>query len=232
VLAAYRTDGARANTARSPLDPDAFLRGSNTCFVVGSGEHQRHLAPIIAGFIGDVRHAAYHAAASGVRLRRVLLVLDELANIAPLDDLPALVAEGASQGIVTVACLQDLSQAETRWGRAADGFLSLFGTKVVLPGIGDRRTLEALSLLSGDIDVETRSVSGRRWDLRRSWTKATRPERSVPPDAIANGPPGSAIVVTGAQLRRITLTPAHLTWPFDHLLPPAAAGGAQSWPPR
>lgn len=221
VLAAYRTDGARANALRPPLDPDLFLSDSHTCFVVGSGEHQRHLAPIIAGFIGDVRHAAYKATASGARRQRVLLVLDELANIAPLDDLPALVAEGAGQGIVTLACLQDLSQAQMRWGRAADGFLSLFGTKVVLPGIGDRRTLEALSLLAGDIDVETRSVSGGQWDLRRSWTKATRSERCVPPDVIANGPPGSAIVVTGAQLRRIALTPAHLTWPFDHLLPGA-----------
>jgi hypothetical protein len=36
-------------------------------------------------------------------------------------------------------------RARARWGVAADGFFSLFGTKVVLPGIGDMRTLDAVS---------------------------------------------------------------------------------------
>jgi type IV secretion system protein VirD4 len=220
VLAAYRTEGARTSAALPPIDYARFIEGADTCFILGSGEQQRHLAPLIAGMIGDVRHAAYRRAAAGRGGPAVLLVLDELANIAPLDDLPALVAEGASQGVVTLACLQDLSQAQQRWGRAADGFLSLFGTKVVLPGIGDRRTLEGLSLLSGDGDVRTVSVSGRG-RVRNSWTRGTRSERRVPPDVIANGPPGSAIVVTGADLRQITLAPAHTTEPFRRLLPPA-----------
>ena len=61
--------------------------------------------------------------------------------------------------MLTLACLQDLSQARGRWGAAAEGFLSLFGTTVVLPGIGDVRTLEALSALGGEEEVATRSVS-------------------------------------------------------------------------
>ena len=80
-------------------------------------------------------------------------MLDELANIAPLHDLPTLIAEGGSQGVVTLACLQDLAQARARWDREADGFLSLFGTKLVFPGIGDTRTLEAVSLLAGEHEV-------------------------------------------------------------------------------
>jgi type IV secretory pathway TraG/TraD family ATPase VirD4 len=218
VLSAYRTDGALASAALAPIDYGDFIESADTCFILGSGEHQRHLAPLIAGMVGDVRHAAYRRSAAHGDGPRVLLVLDELANIAPLDDLPALVAEGGGQGVVTLACLQDLSQAQQRWGRAADGFLSLFGTKVVLPGIGDRRTLEGLSLLSGDGDVATVAVSGSG-RVRRNWTRATRQERRVPPDAIANGPGGSAIVVTGATLRQITLAPAHATEPFVHLLP-------------
>ena len=70
-----------------------------------------------------------------------------------------MVSEGGGQGLLTLACLQDLSQARGRWGSAADGFLSLFGTTVVLPGIGDVRTLEALSALAGEEEVRTRSVS-------------------------------------------------------------------------
>ena len=86
----------------------------------------------------------------------VVLALDEVANIAPIPDLPAMVSEGGGQGLLTLACLQDLSQARGRWGSAAEGFLSLFGTTVVLPGIGDVRTLEALSALG----------RGRRGDAR------------------------------------------------------------------
>ena len=95
------------------------------------------------------------------------LVLDELANIAPIPDLPAMVSEGGGQGLLTLACLQDLSQARQRWGRAADGFLSLFGTKLVLPGIGDLATLELVSRLGGEIDVPARSVSHNPLGLGR-----------------------------------------------------------------
>ena len=82
-----------------------------------------------------------------------------MANIAPLPQLPSLVAEGGSQGLETVACLQDLSQARARWGAAADGFLTLFGWKMLLPGIADMRTLQLVSALAGDVDVVMRSVT-------------------------------------------------------------------------
>ena len=225
VLAAYRTDGAIRVTELAPFDADAFLAEGGTCFIVSSAEHQRHLAPLVAGLVGDVRHAAYSGRHPG---RHALLVLDELANIAPLDDLPALVAEGASQGLVTLACLQDLSQARARWGDAADGFLSLFGTKVVLPGIGDRATLESVSLLGGDHDVTTWSRSGRRRRRSRGWSRSTRRERRVAPHDIADGPAGTAIVVVGASVGRLTLTPAYATPPFDRLV----ADGPVRTPPR
>jgi hypothetical protein len=61
-----------------------------------------------------------------------------------------------------MVCLQDLSQARSRWPDHTDGFPSLFGTTVVLPGIGDVRTLEALSVLAGDEEIPTRTVSSGR----------------------------------------------------------------------
>ena len=86
-----------------------------------------------------MRDAAYARARDGRSGPPTLLALDEVANIAPIPDLPAMVSEGAGQGLLVLACLQDLSQARGRWGHAADGFLSLFGTTVVLPGIADTR---------------------------------------------------------------------------------------------
>ena len=71
----------------------------------------------------------------------MFLCLDEVANIAPIHDLPAHVSEAGGQHLHVMACLQDLSQARNRWGdAAADGFLSLFQTKLILTGIADSRT--------------------------------------------------------------------------------------------
>jgi type IV secretory pathway TraG/TraD family ATPase VirD4 len=137
------------------------------------------------------------------------LVLDELANIAPLPDLPAMVSEGGSQGLLTVACLQDLSQARLRWGAAADGFLSLFGTKVVLPGIADLSTLELISRLGGEIDVPARSVSTNPWHWGAATvTWATQRQRRLPVEAVSQQPAATALVLSGRRPpERVVLPP-------------------------
>jgi type IV secretory pathway TraG/TraD family ATPase VirD4 len=91
------------------------------------------------------------------------MALDEVAQIAPLPSLPAIAAEGGGQGLVTLACLQDLSQARVRWGAAAEGFFSLFSCKVIFPGTGDQRTLE-LSDAADTVDAlgPCHSASRRR----------------------------------------------------------------------
>jgi hypothetical protein len=164
----------------------------------------------------------------------VVLALDEVANIAPVPDLPGMVSEGGGQGLLTLACLQDLSQARGRWGQAAEGFLSLFGTTVVLPGIGDVRTLEALSAIAGDEEVAIRSVSapapsrggmgaalsrlvegGRRPEVSATVTTSTVLRRRLPVDVVARGQPGMAVVVDERnQMGWIRLTPWFATEPW------------------
>jgi type IV secretion system protein VirD4 len=230
VLSAYRTESALASTTLDPFDADAFVKSRQTLYICATGDTQTHVGPLIVGLIRDLRTAAYRFAArrpqSGEHRPRphppVLLILDELANIAPIHDLPTLIAEGGSQGLVAIACLQDLSQARARWGIAADGFFSLFGAKVVLPGIGDTRTLEAVSLLAGDVDVETRSVSkGPRHRLlgsRRTASVSSRRQRRLPPDAIAIPRSGQATLLLGAKVSAISLTPAFASPLFAPLL--------------
>jgi type IV secretory pathway TraG/TraD family ATPase VirD4 len=122
-------------------------------------------------------HATYDRHEEGARL---LLALDELANVAPLPRLAGIVSEGGGQGVLTLACLQDLSQARSRWGTAADGFLSLFSTTVVLPGIADRPTLELLSQLAGRMrwcppPPSKRDPGAGRPAIRRVGSNATAP---------------------------------------------------------
>ncbi len=158
----------------------------------------------------------------------LLLALDEVANVAPLPALPALVSEGGGQGVLVLACLQDLSQARRRGGIEAEGFGSLFGATVVLPGIGDVRTLEALSVLCGAEDVWVRSESGRQ----RTWS--TRRQPRLAPDEVARGRPGHGLLVGGGRVPTLTpLPPWWRVWGRDRPAPgwslPTADPPAPGW---
>ncbi len=222
ILAAYRSTGALDSSTGPSIDFREWVGGANTLYVCASSDDQRHAAPIVGGIIRDARIAAYEASAAsriGQRAGRppLLLALDEVANIAPLHDLPALVSEGGGQGVVTLACVQDLSQVVERWGRLGEGFLSLFNTKLVFPGIGDTKTLEALSLLAGEHEVEAKSTSeGHRArgvlgvaGLRQpdSTTWSTRRVRRLPVDQIARGVGGHVVCYDGAVPSFVETTP-------------------------
>jgi len=159
----------------------------------------------------------------------VLFALDEVANIAPLSSLPALAAEGGGQGLVTLACLQDLSQARMRWGEAAEGFLTLFGAKVILPGIADYRTLALISALGGIMEVPRTAINryvGNFGRIRPTTSTSTVFLPRYPIDAIARGRPGFGLLIYGNEMAEVRLMP----W-FDHayFAPMGGFDGARSW---
>jgi len=224
VLAAYRTQGALASTQTSPLDFDAFCGGPHTLYICSTGRRQRQFAPLVVAAVGDVRDAAYARCRDERGGPPTLLALDEVANIAPLPDLPAMVSEGAGQGLLVLACLQDLSQARGRWGQAADGFLSLFGTTVVLRGIADTATLRDLSALAGDREVATTTVSrsvGAWGRIRPSTSVGSTRQARLPVDAVARGAPRRALVLgPHKEVEEVSLTPAHECSPWRELVGP------------
>ncbi len=200
LLAAYRTDSA-LRAARDPnFDPDRFAAGTDTLYLVAPGATQHLHAALVVSLLDRIRTATYRR-----RPRPpMMFALDEVANIAPLPDLPATLAEGGSQGLVIAACLQDLSQARNRWGTAADGFLTLFTHKVLLPGIADVATLKAVSTLAGEVDVPVATVSHSwRQGKGTSWTPRRQPR--LPADAIANLQPGTALLLSGTGIARVSI---------------------------
>ena len=233
ALGGFRSEEALAATTDPDFDPLAFVSSSDTVYIAAPAHHQALVAPLVVGFLDEVRRATYQRAAnaSGSEVPPVLLALDELANIAPLPDLPAMISEGGGQGLVTIACFQDLSQARNRWPTLADGFPSLFGTTVVLPGIGDVRTLESLSVLSGEHELVTRSVSRGRSLSDRPFgdlLSGGRPQvgeqvstvwrRRLAPDEITRGVPGGALTFDRRnQPTWVRLAPAHVVEPWRSL---------------
>lgn len=227
VLSAYRSERVLDLASAPNFDPFELAAGRDTVYVCAPARQQELTAPIAVAFLDQARAGAYARAGQGPPLT---LVLDELANIAPIPDLPALVSEGGSQGVLTVGCLQDLSQARSRWGPAADGFLSLFGAKVVLPGIGDMATLDLVSRLAGEIDVPTRSVSqgpwwsGGRGGPTQSWGTVRR--RLLPVDAVAHQRPGQALLLNGAAPPASVSLPPF--WQIEALSTAAGAGRSRA----
>jgi type IV secretion system protein VirD4 len=203
ALAAYRSSRALELAERPNFDPSRFAWGADTIYVCAPARYQALMAPVVVAFLEQVRAATYRSASEGTLRLPVTFVLDEVANVAPLPDLPAMVSEGGGQGLLTLACLQDLSQARARWGPAADGFFSFFGTKVLLPGIGDMRTLEAVSRLAGQADVVVRSVNSFSLVV----PPAQRPARHVrlgskpgcPSTKRTASLAGTALVIAGAR---------------------------------
>ena len=194
---------------RSRLRPRSFVPSGDTVYVAAPAHRQALVAPLVVGLIDDVRRATYARrrrrwrAATGPPVRAGPR---RAGQHRPPARLPSMVSEGGGQGLVTLACFQDLSQARHRWPGQADGFPSLFGTTVVLPGIGDVRTLEALSTLAGDEEIPTRTVSAGRMStdhlladlvaggrLQRGESVSTQWRRVLPPDVIARGAVGHAL---------------------------------------
>jgi hypothetical protein len=74
-----------------------------------------------------------------------------------------------------------------RWAQAADGFLTLFGTKLI-PGVADQRTLESISTALGEYDrkmVSTARPIGRR-AAPHEWIVASLGRASNPWRACSN----------------------------------------------
>jgi type IV secretion system protein VirD4 len=221
VLAAYRSESVLASTEAPPVDFCGFVDGANALYICSTGRRQRQFAPLVVALLGDVRDVTYARVRQGDVGAPTLLALDEVANIAPIPDLPAMVSEGGGQGLLVLACLQDLSQARERWGAAADGFMSLFGTTVVLRGIADMATLRAVSLLAGEHEVASTSLTrsvGTWGRIRPTASVARSRVARLSPDAVAQGVPGRAIVLgPHKEVHSVALTPSHLPGPWREL---------------
>lgn len=224
ILSAYNSDTVLGSAEHPNFDPDAFVRSTDTLYITIPSHQQRRLAPLVVGLLEEIRDACY------VRERRepgrhpnVLWALDEVAKIAPLASLPAIVSEGGGQGLQVMACLQDLSQARDQWGEAGRGFLTLFGTKLILGGLGDIETLTTLSQIVGTrIRNQTsvsRTVNTHDRSLSTSFTYAG-PTRELILDAgqLSRIPYGAALLLQQTYWDILTMQPWYNTHHWMHLV--------------
>jgi type IV secretion system protein VirD4 len=225
ALDAYRANAA-ATAAQDPnFYPGRFVLTSDTVYIHAPAEDQQLAAPLVCGLLAEIRRATYQAHHAGVLKGRMLFALDEVANIAPLEELPQTASEGGSQGLTLLAVLQDLSQARQRWGTAADGFLTLFGAKLILGGVADRSTLESISVALGEYDRQLIASSKvnvpGRWFAQWGHTYSTQRTRVLSPGEIAKLPAGRLLHLDGVRWELLGLdTPQAEAQRRAALLPP------------
>ena len=135
------------------LDIDEFLATSSTLFIVGPSHYQDVVAPLVVGLVDAIAQRAAELAARqrGVLDPPLLLALDEVANIAPLRSLPALVSEGGGRGITTLWSVQSLAQLRERYGRdAQQAIFSATTGKLIFGGMSNGEDLRDVSSWAGE----------------------------------------------------------------------------------
>lgn len=236
ALQAYTSEAALEAAKDPNFDPAAFTTSLDTIYIHAPADEQAAAGPLVCGLLSEIRRATYLAHRDGNLKGPVLFALDEVANIAPIEELPQIASEGGGQGLILLAALQDLSQARGRWGTAAEGFLTLFGTKLILPGIADTRTLESISLMLGEYDRQMIATTRPAGSVlfgpllagpdRPSPTHTTSTQRTrvLSPGEIAGIPAGGALHLDGTRWELLTQTPAHASEPWKTILAATAAG--------
>jgi type IV secretory pathway TraG/TraD family ATPase VirD4 len=146
--------------------PEALFGGSGkrTLYVVGTALEQERLAPLFLALM-DVVVTAWVDRAERYYAGRVppaeelLIVGDEIANVAPLGNLPIIASTGGGMGLRLILALQDGLQLVHRYGpQQAGSILANCHAKIVMGGITDKTTLQDLSAVIGSEWVPTTST--------------------------------------------------------------------------
>jgi len=166
-------------------DLAGFLRAGGTCYLMASERRASVLAPVVSAFADDLIETAAVIAASspGGRLDPPLgMFLDEVANIVPLPQLPALMSFAGGTGIFVAAVFQSMAQARNRWG--ADAAAMLWGAstvKAILGGLAGE-DLREISDLAGEYRETV--LSWQRGHGGSSLTSSLQDRKTLTPQEI------------------------------------------------
>ena len=181
------------------IDPGPLLDGgAHTLYLCAPAHEQRRLRPLFSALVDQVVRAVYErCSATGRPLDPpLLMVLDEAAAIAPLEDLDGIAATGAGQGIQLVTVWQDLAQVSARYGSRAASVVNNHRARIILSGVSDAGTLDQVSALLGET-ASAESSTTVTADGARSTTDSTVFRRLAPVDVLRRIEPGEGLLLYG-----------------------------------
>lgn len=195
----YLDPTVAASAKRSEIVASQLLDGgAHTLYISAPSDEQDRFRPLFTTVLSQVLSAVYRQSGQTGRPLDppLLLVLDEAANIAPVENLPTIAATAAAMGLQVVTVFQDLAQIRLRYGDAAGTVVNNHRAKLLLPAVSDLDTLDLASRLIGEEEVDrdshTTDSSGRR-----SSTTAGHWRRLLPPEAACRLNDGDAVLLYG-----------------------------------
>ncbi|MEV6524969.1 TraM recognition domain-containing protein [Longispora sp. NPDC051575] len=192
------------------LDPLAWLAESGTIYMVGDRSSQASVAPLLTAMIEDIAWRATQKAFVAVGGKcdpNLVLLLDEIANIAPLPSAASLMSEGGGSGLGTSIIAQNDFQLLDRFGQYKGPALVLAGNVHVLLGGGtDVKALRDFQSLAGKI---REAEHGTSWGSgRTSHSAQVRREDLIDLAELHALPYGRALVIAGNLAPVEVITPA------------------------
>jgi len=114
----------------------SVIEGSNTLYLCSPRGEQRHYEPLFRGALRMILEEQQRRVDNGTP-RRLLLVLDEAATVASLDELDQMAATVSGLNVTLVTVLQDFAQLKARWGARASTIVNNHTTRLVMGGLAD-----------------------------------------------------------------------------------------------
>jgi len=114
----------------------SVVDGPNTLYLCSPRGEQRHYEPLFRGALRMVLEEQQRRVELRTQ-RRLLLVLDEAATVASLDELDQMASTVSGLDVTLVTVLQDFSQLKARWGPRASTIVNNHTTRLVLGGLAD-----------------------------------------------------------------------------------------------
>ncbi|TFH68158.1 type IV secretory system conjugative DNA transfer family protein [Cellulomonas sp. HD19AZ1] len=195
------------------FDPTRFHTTRDTLYLLSRSGKTSLSAPIITALVTAVERRARLAAghtATGRIDPPISLILDEVANVAPVRDLASLMSDGGGRGVLTWVFVQSRRQLAQRYGQDdAKTILDSASVFVMLAGCKDVDHLRELSALAGEHLVERVSSStgtggSAQGSVQHSWER----QPLMAPEAIRTIGMGKAFMLYRAAAPAVaTLVP-------------------------
>jgi len=186
-----------ANPKREEFDPEAFVRSTDTIYLIsreGGGSARAITAALVMAILTTAEKVAAHQ--RGGRLAPpIMAVLDEAANVVRWPELPDLYSHYGSRGIVVSTFFQSYAQGVEAFGEhGMQKMWSAANIRVAGSGLSEDKFLPFLSNLIGDRDVVKRTSTAQRGG--HSTSTSVQRERILEPSDLAQLPRGRAVLTS------------------------------------
>ena len=189
------------NSATNQIDPRRLLMEKGTLYLQTPAQSPEEVAPLFVAILETILVEAKKIAKFDPSERipyPLLLALDELANVCPIEDLAHIASEGAGRGVLLLSILQDYSQLQRIYGENdARTILNNHPAKLALPGITDPQTAELVCKLVGSGPATSISISSSSGPSSGggSTTMSAQDKALITPDKLQQMLDGTAILM-------------------------------------